>query len=160
MEGFSERKGRGQSAPPLGTCQTGGVVVHCSRRRTLGTLLALAMLIALTTFLVVVGNGRAEEPAVPEPTVVRELVEKRTADSNTYLLSNGAYRCVMWASDVNHQDEKGEWLPIDATFIPVEGNAALTTASAPVRVTVQSKAPRASPRERGGGAAQRLPSVV
>ena len=70
-------------------------MVHCSRRRSLGTLLALVMLIALTALLVFVGQARADEPSPsPSPSVVR--LESRAEYSNTYLLSDGQYRCISY----------------------------------------------------------------
>ena len=119
-------------------------MVHCSRRRSLGTLLAVALLIALTALLVVVGQVRADEPAPsPSPSVVR--LEKRAEYSNTYLLSDGQYRCVTYQSPVNYQAADGSWQPVDTSLLPDGGLDVYSTTATPVEVTVADEAPGQKP---------------
>jgi RHS repeat-associated protein len=121
-------------------------VVHCSRRRSLGTLLALVMLIALTAFLVFVGQARAGEPAAsPSPTVVREVIEKRAVYSNTYLLSNGQYRCVSYGSPVNYRAADGSWQPVDTTLMPEGSLSVYATRATPVKVSIADEGPGQKP---------------
>jgi RHS repeat-associated protein len=72
----------------------------------------------------------------PEPTVVREVVEKRAEYSNTYLLSDGQYRCVSYASPVNYLANGGSWLPIDTSLLPTGSLDVYATTATPVEVTV------------------------
>ena len=107
-------------------------------------VLGIAVLSTLTALLVV-GVTRseralAEGPGESGPTVVRELVEKRTAESSTYLLSNGLLRCVCYQAPVNFKDKDGVWRRIDPRLVPVSGEDAVTTAAAPVVVTVAREA--------------------
>lgn len=107
-------------------------------------VLGIAVLSTLTA-LIVVGVTRseralAEGPGESGPTVVRELVEKRTAESSTYLLSNGLLRCVCYQAPVNFKDKDGVWRRIDPRLVPVSGEDAVTTAAAPVVVTVAGEA--------------------
>ena len=114
-------------------------MVHCSRRRSLGTLLALTLLIALTALLVVVGQARADEPSPsPSPTVVRELAAERTEYSTTYQLSDGTYRVVYSQTPVHYRDAAGDWVAIDPTFV-LAPEGGVTTAAAPVEVTIRDE---------------------
>jgi RHS repeat-associated protein len=60
------------------------------------------------------GEDEGEEfSAAPTPQVVSEVIEKRTATSRTFELSNGQLRAKLYQSPVNYRDEDGDWRPID-----------------------------------------------
>ena len=82
-------------------------------------------LVALITFLVVFaaavgvasgedsGNDNAGAPSSDTASVpVRELPGRRTATSNTYLLSDGQMESRVYETPVNYRDEQGDWQPI------------------------------------------------
>jgi hypothetical protein len=64
-------------------------------RRSRRPLLGIALLFALTALIVVIGiahtsGAMAEDSSQPpQPTVVREVLSRRTATSYTYLLGDG-----------------------------------------------------------------------
>lgn len=110
------------------------------RRRSRRALLGITLVLIVTALVILIGATRsdgalADEAQPPEPTVVKEVVGKRTATSNTYLLDNGSYRCVMYESAINYKDSSGSWQPIDPTLVPASGSEAVTTAAAPVEVS-------------------------
>ena len=102
------------------------------------------MLIALTALLVFVGQARADEPSPsPSPSVVR--LESRAEYSNTYLLSDGQYRCISYESPVNFLAADGSWQPIDTSLLPDASLDVYTTTSTPVEVTIADEAPGQKP---------------
>jgi RHS repeat-associated protein len=114
-------------------------------RRAHRTLLGIALVLVLggVAGLMAAHTGRAlaeDSSQPPQPTVVQEVLSRRTATSYTYLLSDGTYRCDEYGSAVNYKDESGNWQPIDPTLVPVAGSDAVTTEAAPVVVTVASDA--------------------
>ena len=81
----------------------------------------------LLLLLLLAGLMLAAAAAASEPSVVRELPDKRTQYSSTYLLSDGGLRAVLYQSPVNYKDAAGDWRPIDPTLVPVVGTDAVTT---------------------------------
>lgn len=80
----------------------------------------LALLALLVVFAVAVGAASGEssddsastEASRAEATPVRELPARRTATSNTFLLSDGSLETRFFQVPVNYQDESGDWKPI------------------------------------------------
>lgn len=59
----------------------------------------------------------APKAAETSPTVAREIEASRTADSKTYLMSDGSYRLDLCAQPVHYKDESGQWEDIDPTLV-------------------------------------------
>lgn len=85
------------------------------------------------------------EPGNTEPAVrVSEMTELRETNSETYLLSDGTYECVVYAEDVYYKTADGALAAIDNTLIPKgdgytnAANAYNVTFSADEGVTVTS----------------------
>ena len=84
-----------------------------------GLLILITFLVA---FVVAVGVARGEDAsnedsgsakAEPAATLVRELPAKRTATSDTFLLSDGSLEARLYETPVNYRDSEGDWKPID-----------------------------------------------
>ena len=58
---------------------------------------------------------------------VTEIPELREKNSDTYLLSDGSYECVIYAEDKYYQDAKGEYIEINNDIVPVKYKSAETT---------------------------------
>jgi hypothetical protein len=67
-------------------------------------------------------------------TVVKELPEKRTENSKTYLLSSGALRAEVYAGPIHYQDASGAWKDIDTTLVPGATKGEYVSAATPVEV--------------------------
>jgi RHS repeat-associated protein len=87
-------------------------------------------------------------PATPSPTpsIVREIPERRTSSSKTYLLSDGTYRGEYFTEPVHVKDSTGAWKTIDLSIVP--------SASDPSCLTVKRSPVAAS--FKGGGQGARL----
>ena len=84
-----------------------------TRRLLFTTLvLLLALLFGLGGFADAADAGKGKAP-----TVVKELDEKRTQNSKTYLLSDGNLRSEIYAEPTGFKDEKGAWQDIDPTLV-------------------------------------------
>jgi RHS repeat-associated protein len=71
---------------------------------------------------------------------VRELPERRTASSKTYLLSDGSCRGEYFTEQVHVKDSKGAWQEIDLSVVPTASDPdALTTKRSPVAVTFKGQ---------------------
>jgi hypothetical protein len=60
------------------------------------------------------GSGEStakDSEALPQP--VKELVQRRTATSNTFALSDGTLEARIYGVPVNYRDDNGDWQPID-----------------------------------------------
>ncbi len=63
-------------------------------------------------------NGMlAEAGQQTEPYEVSEVTEKRTKNSDTYLLSDGSYECVIFSDDKYYEDDRGELAEIDNSIV-------------------------------------------
>ena len=78
------------------------------------TLFALAIIVGLAgpAAAKTAASWRSAAPSA-SPTVVRELTALRTADSSTYLLSNGMRRAEISALPIHFKDAQGGWQNID-----------------------------------------------
>jgi hypothetical protein len=54
----------------------------------------------------------------------RELVERRTEDSQTFDAGGGVFETVFYDGAVNYRDESGTFQPIDSTLVPSGGRGA------------------------------------
>jgi RHS repeat-associated protein len=72
----------------------------------------------------VAAAGTATPAASPakdtSPTVVRELESSRTADTSTYLLSDGTFRVESYSGPIHYKDGGGSWKDIDVSLVPTE----------------------------------------
>jgi len=73
-----------------------------------------------------------------EPGVVRELVEKRTANSQTFLLSDGRLRAVVSSGFVNYRDKSGTWRQIDTRLVAGSRAGDYVSTATPIEVTAAS----------------------
>jgi hypothetical protein len=83
----------------------------------------------------------APDPSVApsaDPEVVKELVEKRTENSRTYLLKDGRLKSEVFDGPINFQDATGAWRGIDPNLITTASKGEYATAAAPVKVTLTS----------------------
>jgi len=78
-------------------------------------------------------------PPPSRPDVVRELTEKRTENSRTYLLKDGRLLAEVYSGPIQFKDEKGDWKEIDTSLIPGE-DGSYVSAATPVRVTLSAAA--------------------
>ena len=89
-------------------------------KRILSLFMAAVMLLFLPSDVLAVGISDAQY----EPTRVRQLEELRSSNSDTYLLSDGSYECVVYAGDKYFRDDSGNYVEIDHSIV-----AALNTRS-------------------------------
>ena len=69
-------------------------------------------------------------PDVSEPVVrVQEDVGLRTANSDTYRMSDGSFECVVYAEDKYYPNEQDELVPIDNSLVAAEKGAAYQNAA-------------------------------
>jgi len=80
----------------------------------------------------------APSSAESSPTIVRELEASRTADSSTYLLSDGSFRAEIFTGPVHYKDAGGTWRDIDASLVPTDGIGAFHTKSTAYDQTIAS----------------------
>lgn len=79
--------------------------------------------IAIASSTIVLGSGIAlgasndprgqEDGSSPDTATAPELVDKRTATSETFLLPSGAFRTRIYQAPINELDENGNWKPLD-----------------------------------------------
>lgn len=91
-----------------------------SRRAWIGALSALGLVVGLggISAAVVFGAGsssssKGSSSAAARARVVRELPSLKTADSNTYLLSDGSREARFYAQSINYRTAQGTWVPIE-----------------------------------------------
>ena len=114
-------------------------------RRALAILLSIIMM--LTCYSpAFVSADEISSSSRDEKQRVTEVPEMRKPNSDTYLLSDGTYECVVYAEDKYFQDENGNYTKIDNTVEPVEyrNNANLykfTNAANSVKVYFSDKKP-------------------
>ena len=112
----------------------------CSRR---SWMLVGVLVVVLCSLLLMPWGGSGAiaakgAAAKKAPTVVKELTDKRTADSETFLLSNGSMRSDLYAKPIHYKDAKGVWQNIDTTLVPDTHPGEFVSRATPVSVTVQS----------------------
>jgi RHS repeat-associated protein len=102
-------------------CDRGNVHgVSGVRGRKLTVAAAIALLAVLAGFALplAVADEPAQEtpPRQSEELEGEELVAKRTAYSNTFLLPNGEKETRLYEAPVNYRDEQGDWQPIEESL--------------------------------------------
>ena len=82
----------------------------------------LLMLLILILSMSMIPSAFAEDTVSPqeEVTRVREEVDLRETNADTYLLSDGSYECVVYADDKYYIDDKGEYTEIDNSIVNEE----------------------------------------
>lgn len=65
-------------------------------------------------------KASAESVTPSEPYEVAEIPEKRTENSDTYLLSDGSYQCVVYSEDKYYRDAEGSLALIDNSITACE----------------------------------------
>jgi RHS repeat-associated protein len=103
-------------------------------RRLLFSILAL-LLLSLVGLL---GFSDAASGKGKAPTVVKELVDKRTGNSKTYLLSDGHRRSDVYLGQVNYEDASGNWQDIDTTLVAADAKGGLSPKASPSKVILSS----------------------
>src|SRR6476646_3105039 len=95
------------------------------------------------------GNDGSCSAAGTDATPVRELPGRRTATSDTYLLSDGQMETRLYEVPVNYRDEDGDWQPIGQDLEEAPGGAIVNGANsfdvhlpddldeAPIRVSLE-----------------------
>ncbi len=67
----------------------------------------------------------------------RELVERRTEDSRTFVGQDGKFETVFYGGPIHYRDARGQWQPIDNTLVPAPGSGAgLRNAAGEVQVSL------------------------
>lgn len=79
------------------------------------------------------------------PTVVRELRDKRTADSSTYLMSDGSFQAKICNDAIHYKDAKGAWQDIDVSLVPAESPGVVHTRASAYDETFASDGVSANP---------------
>ena len=93
---------------------------------------------ATTLSAPVAPDAPSTESAVESsPTVVRELIEKRTENSTHYLLSDGSIRAEFTEVPTRFEDESGKWADINPSLVPAPEPGAMQTAATSVTVTFE-----------------------
>ena len=82
-------------------------------KRILSLFIAAVMLLLLPADILAVSVSGAQN----EPTRVRQLEELRESNSDTYLLSDGSYECVIYAGDKYYKDDSGKYVEIDHSIV-------------------------------------------
>ena len=82
-------------------------------KRSLSLFMAAVMLLLLPANILASGVSGAQN----EPTRVRQLEELRESNSDTYLLSDGSYECVVYAADKYYKDDSGKYVEIDHSIV-------------------------------------------
>jgi hypothetical protein len=87
----------------------------------------------------------AASPVTPvvstDPDVVRELVEKRTENSRTFLLADGRLKSEVFEGAINFKDASGAWCEINPNLVTA-AKGEYVSAATPVKVILTS--PRSS----------------
>ncbi|MBQ4428854.1 MAG: hypothetical protein II871_03685, partial [Clostridia bacterium] len=82
-------------------------------KRILSLFIAAVMLLLLPADMLASGISGAQQ----EPTRVKQLDELRESNSDTYLLSDGSYECVVYAADKYYKDDSGKYVEIDHSIV-------------------------------------------
>ncbi|MBR5949543.1 MAG: hypothetical protein IKZ82_12995 [Clostridia bacterium] len=85
-------------------------------KRILSLFIAAVMLLLLPADILAVGVSGAQN----EPTRVKQLEELRESNSDTYLLSDGTYECVIYAGDKYFKDDSGKYVEIDHSIVKAQ----------------------------------------
>lgn len=100
-----------------------------ARRRRPRAWLTIALLALSISILTVAPPAQADDltgvappldvnEAPSDASVVGEALDKRTANSRDYELSDGSHRLEVFLDPIHYQDAQGTWQPIDTTVCP------------------------------------------
>ena len=73
-------------------------------KRLTSLFLSLTLIITSTNYIAKDVNAKGEEKDKKEVTVVKELVDERTENSNTYLLSDGSKRAEIFTENIRYRE--------------------------------------------------------
>ena len=90
--------------------------MHKSKKRILSLFLAAVMLLLLPADMLSAGLPNSQNG----PVRVQQLNELRESNSDTYLLSDGSYECVVYADDKYYKDDSGRYVEIDHSIVRME----------------------------------------
>ena len=65
-----------------------------------------------------------------------EVVERRTADSATFVREDGRFETVFYGGPVHYRDDQGAWQPIDTALVPSAEAGALRNSAGPVQLSL------------------------
>ena len=94
-------------------------------KRILSLLLVLILLLPSATFAAAT-DAAAEETEI---TRLEEVVALRETNSETYLMSDGTYECVVYAEDKYYRDSNDALQLIDNTLVAVSSGTGLMAAT-------------------------------
>ena len=95
-------------------------------KKLLSLLLCAVMIISCSSSVFALGS--ISEQSIPnERYRVDEVTELRERNSDTYLLSDGTYECVVYAEDKYYLDIDGKFKEINNTIVPTDYRSATTT---------------------------------
>ena len=80
------------------------------------------------------GASSVTPAASTDPNVVRELVEKRTENSRTFLLKDGRLKSEVFEGPINFQDATGAWREINTDLVATGNEGEYVSAATPVKV--------------------------
>lgn len=84
-------------------------------KKAISIFLSLAMMLSVCVYQVGIGAS-----VISEPVQVREVNELRERNSETFLLSDGSYRCIVYSDDKYYPSENGELKEIDNSIVKTE----------------------------------------
>ncbi len=94
------------------------------RRLTAAAAAALTLFFSLSVYAQAedeksppLNEAEVAETVLPAPERVGEIESLRKKNSRTYEMSDGSYECVIYAEDVNYEDESGKLVGIDNSLI-------------------------------------------
>jgi RHS repeat-associated protein len=101
-----------------------GVALLCHARSRVARAIALLFAVACAVSAVspAFAGGRAGAPPPrpglsSAPTVVRELETSRTAESKTFLMSDGSFKLDLYTQPIHFKDASKHWKDIDPTLV-------------------------------------------
>lgn len=103
-----------------------------------------------------------EENPEDEYEIIKELVNERTENSNTYLLKSGAKKLVMFSDDVRYEDEDGEFVDYnpELSFLSRKGVESVKEVAEETDMIQTEKTTKYKYENIKGDSKQYLPSVV
>jgi RHS repeat-associated protein len=96
---------------------------------------------ALSTYLPQLPDASTPLAAAGEdssPTILRELESSRTAESSTYLMSDGSLRAEIYEQAIHFRNASGKWQDIDASLVPSGTTGMVHTKSSAYDETIAS----------------------
>lgn len=96
--------------------------MNLKKKRALALVIALILAFADITvcaYAVEEEEVFSEAEFIKNAVRVEEIEEKRTANSDTYLMSDGQYQCVVYAEDKYYTNEENKYVEIDNSIVKI-----------------------------------------